>query len=426
MLLDPEDFVRQGWLTPAEFSRWRLANAKLGSRWIDRQKWAIIVTAWEGFQAKGTLAQRRASQRFSRDQAWWLDDFTLFAALKQQFRQQPWWTWPKEFQTPTTARRSVDLALSRGRQQQAFAQWLFAEQWHRLRQYARRQGVRLIGDQPLYSTHDSADVWAHRSLFELNRDGHPRVVSGVPPDYYNRHGQRWGSPLYRWPAHRRQDWRWWRDRFRLQLDRFDLVRFDHFRGLVSTWQIPARRKNASRGRWLPTPGSEILRQMRRVKSPLPLVVEDLGDYQPAVDLLRRQFHLPGTRVLLFGWSGLPHNMHHPDFVSTDSFYYTGTHDTNTVLGWWRTEAKPYERDHVRTYLGRPVTKPAADFLQIVFASRAQVAIIPLPDIFSLGRAARMNRPGSQRRNWSWRVAKTLLTPAVARRLRSLARRYDRN
>lgn len=290
----------------------------------------------------------------------------------------------------------------------------FDREWSALRAYARSRGVRLMGDLPIFIAQASADHAAHPELFLRG------VVAGVPPDAFSADGQRWGSALYDWPALRARGYRWWIERFRRQVALFDLLRVDHFRGFVAYWAIPARARTARRGRWRRGPGRAVFDAAARELGPLPLVAEDLGVITPPVERLRERLGLPGMRVLQFAFDGDRRNPHRPERHPARAVAYTGTHDNDTALGWWRSlDARARER------VGIAGREPHWELLALAWASRAELAIAPLQDILGLGSDARLNHPGRSTGNWRWRVPRAALTPALARRLRAATQRGRR-
>lgn len=326
--------------------------------------------------ARVTAAQRDA---YRRRNAFWIEDWLAFAG---------------------------DAALD--------DQVRFDREWSALRSYARARGVRLMGDLPIFVAGGGAD---HRRHPELFRRG---VVAGVPPDAFSADGQRWGNPLYDWPAVRARGYRWWIERFRRQLALLDLVRVDHFRGFVASWEIPARARTARHGRWRRGPGDALFAAATRELGRLPLVAEDLGVITPPVERLRERLGLPGMRVLQFAFDGGPRNPHRPERHPRRSVVYTGTHDNDTAAGWWRSlDAAARWRTGLR---GR---EPSWELLELAWASRAELAIAPVQDLLGLGSEARVNHPGRAGGNWHWRLDRTALTPALARRLARLTRRSRR-
>jgi 4-alpha-glucanotransferase len=293
-----------------------------------------------------------------------------------------------------------------------------------LRRAANRRGIRLFGDLPMYVALDSADVWAHPELFRLDDDGRPTAVAGVPPDYFSDSGQLWGNPLYRWERHACDGFRWWRQRFRTQLDRFDLLRIDHFRGFQACWEVPAGSDDASAGRWQPSPGDRLFAALADELGELPLVAEDLGLITPEVDALRRRLGLPGMKVLQFAFDDGADNIHLPHHHEPCSVVYTGTHDNDTTLGWYQTLDEGRRR-RVYGYLGMPGEDMPWALIRAAMASVARLSVLPMQDILALGSAHRMNRPGIAAGNWRWRFQWDGSTSGHAPRIRHLASVYDR-
>jgi len=357
--------------------------------------------------------------------AGWLEDYALFMALRDAHGGAVWTAWE-----PALVRRGPE-ALARARRELAgeiafhtFVQWLFFEQWGALRRYANARGVRIIGDLPIFVAHDSADVWAHQEIFDLDERGEPATVAGVPPDAFSATGQRWGNPVYRWPVLQARGFDWWVARFRAVLEAVDIVRIDHFRGFQAAWHIPAREETAERGTWVETPGRELFAAVRAALGPFPVIAEDLGLVTPEVHALRRELGFPGMKVLQFAFGGGADNPYLPHNHEQDSAVYTGTHDNDTTAGWYAT-LDERTRDHVRRYLAVDGHDIAWDFIRAALASVARIAVIPVQDVLALGSEARMNYPGRPHGNWSWRLRPGQLTPAHAARLRALSELYGR-
>lgn len=374
---------------------------------------------------------------FCTEAAPWLDDFALYRAIKRAHGEREWTRWEPDL------RDRLPEALARARAAFAdemeyvrFQQWRFAGDWRALRAYAHQRGVALIGDLPIFVAHDSADVWEHRELFRLDDAGNPTLVAGVPPDYFSESGQRWGNPLYRWKRLRAQGYRWWIDRFRAALAMFDAIRLDHFIAFQRYWEIPAGETTAIRGRWMKGPGAHFFRAVRDALGELPLIAEDLGAVNPAVRALRDRFGLPGIKILQFAFGTdpnasdfLPHN------YPKRAVAYTGTHDNDTVVGWFNDpgsgtrspEQTERERQAALRYLGSEGDPGQIQWKMIraVMASVANVAIIPAQDLLGLGAESRMNRPGTLAGNWAWRLAPGALGPALGARLRDLTTVYER-
>jgi 4-alpha-glucanotransferase len=348
----------------------------------------------------------------------WIEDYALFMAIKAEQHGAAWTDWPAEL------RRHDPEALHRFAAEHAAAiEALVVEQyqaysyWQSLHAGAVARGIRLFGDMPIFVAHDSADVWAHPEYFLLDDDGHPSVVAGVPPDYFSATGQRWGNPHYNWEAMNDGGFDWWRARLRNHFEWFDLVRIDHFRGLVAVWVIPASDDTAVNGHWQPVPGAALLQALLDEMGSIPLVAEDLGVITPEVTALRRQFELPGMAVLQFAFDAHADNPHKPENVEADTVYYTGTHDNDTTVGWFATLPAEVEQQ-VMQQLGVDDPARVAETMQdIVLYSRAALAVLPLQDVLEFGSEARMNTPGTAYGNWSWRFQWDDLPADLAPRLR---------
>lgn len=370
---------------------------------------------------------RAQFEQFCRAQAFWLEDYTRFIVLKALHNNAPWTAWPDALRRYQPA--AIEQALQAHSETlllRKFEQFVFFRQWQELRAYAHQRGVYLFGDLPIFVSGDSADVWANRQFFSVDEQGAASVVAGVPPDAFTEQGQRWGNPLYDWASLKKDNFGWWLDRLRTQFALFDIVRIDHFRGLESYWEIPESSATAIDGRWMKAPGAAMLQAIKREFGDLPLVAEDLGIITSAVDDLRRQFSLPGMKVLQFAFDGDPHNAHLPHNHSIDMVAYTGTHDNDTSLSWYQT-ASPDEQHRLRRYL------QCADnddmpwpMIRSAMMSVANTAIVPMQDIIGLGSGNRMNLPGTTTGNWSWRFDWHQLADGCTERLRELTETYSRH
>jgi 4-alpha-glucanotransferase len=386
-----------------------------------------LAKAARRFEQSASAAERAELATFTSTQERWLRDYALFMALTEHFGAIDWCEWD----APLARRDPAALQAAEARHAErvafwTFCQWCFDRQWQRLRAYANRRGVRIVGDVPIFIAHHSADVWAHPGLFELDAGGRPLVVAGVPPDLFSATGQRWGNPLYRWAAHAQSDYAWWIARIRHTLALVDAARVDHFRGFAAHWEIAADEPTAINGHWVAGPGEDLFRAIEAALGPLPLIAEDLGVITPDVDRLRRQFGFPGMRVLQFAWAQgdgsanryLPHN-HEPDAVA-----YTGTHDNDTAVGWWST-ASDAARHHLREYLATDGHDIAWDLVRAAHASVADTAIVPLQDVLRLGNEHRMNVPAEGRGQWAWRFSWADVRPEHAEHLLRSSRLYGR-
>jgi 4-alpha-glucanotransferase len=366
--------------------------------------------------------------RFKRQQSGWLDDFALFMAIKQSQQGATWMVWPEAL------RHREQKALSRVRQQYAetieqicFEQFIFFTQWHEIRAYANDHGVMLFGDMPIFVSHDSADVWAQRQNFMIDENGAAALVAGVPPDAFSDTGQRWGNPLYDWAFMKRDRFSWWHQRFATQLELFDLIRIDHFRGFEACWQIPAEEPTAINGEWVEVPGRALLQSLFDHFGNLALVAEDLGVITRQVTKLRKDFHLPGMKILQFAFGGDSKNPYLPHNHEKMSVVYTGTHDNNTTLGWYNT-LDEHTRRHLNRYLGiDQATRLDMPWLfnRLALSSVARLVVLPLQDILSLDESHRMNIPGTTESNWLWRFTEGDLSEVLAVRLREMLDLYGR-
>lgn len=367
---------------------------------------------------------------FKQAEAFWLDDYALFTALKAANGGLPWNAWEPGVRDRDPAvlevmRERLAPMLERTR----FIQFLFFRQWAQLREYARARGVEIIGDIPIFVAMDSSDAWANREQFYFDDQGQPTVVAGVPPDYFSETGQLWGNPLYRWDVMAADGYAWWIRRFEASLKLYDLIRIDHFRGLAAYWEIPFPAETAIHGRWVPAQGAEMLAAVERALGQVPIIAEDLGVITPDVEKLRDDFELPGMAVLQFAFGGgdysvnafLPHNL------KANQVVYTGTHDNDTSRGWWQGAAEQ-EQANYRAYTLREPTEEtfAEQLISLAFQSRANLAIVPLQDVLNLGSHDRMNLPGTTGpHNWTWRYQAAQLRPDIATTLRQLTEATQR-
>ena len=397
-----------------------------------------LTRAFFAFSENGGLGDPNF-RRFIGETKWWLDDFAAYRAIKAAHGQVQWTRWPRVLRD----RHPDELAHFRHDYQREidfnrFVQWRFFGDWQALRDYAHARGIGLIGDLPIFLAHDSADVWLNREQFYLDDAGEPTLVAGVPPDYFSATGQRWGNPLYRWAEMRASGFAWWIARFRATLAMFDAVRLDHFIGYTRYWAIPAGEPTAVKGRWRPGPGGRFFRAIAAALGELPLIAEDLGAVTPAVESLRARYGFPGLKLLQFAFgtdpqapSFLPHN------YPRAAVAYTGTHDNDTTVGWFRdlgsgtrsAEQAALERWTALRYLGAPDGDDGREIhwrmIRSIMGSVANVAIFPAQDLLGLGSEGRMNQPGTATGNWSFRLEPGALTPAVADRLRDLTETYGR-
>jgi 4-alpha-glucanotransferase len=404
---------------------------------VIRWKVPLLKKAAARFLSNASGDDRRAFDDFCAKNAGWLPEFGLFMACKEENGGVAWNRWPAEI-----AKRTPDgLNSARARLRDAalavqYWQFEFFRQWQELRTYAANAGIRIIGDIPIYVALDSADVWTNREYFQLSEDGQPLKIAGVPPDYFSATGQCWGNPIYRWDRLKADGYRWWIDRFRAALELYDAVRIDHFRGFEAYWEIPGQETTAVNGRWIKGPGAELFAALERAFGELPIIAENLGVITPEVEAIRAQFHFPGMALLQFAFGKDPQGpSFRPHNYTRELAAYTGTHDNDTTVGWWNSsgahdstrtpEDVAKERAFARAYLN--FTDEPVNWVLIrgIFASIADLAIVPLQDVLGLGTEARMNLPGTPSGNWRWRLQPGALTSEHAQRLRELVRLYDR-
>ena len=424
LFLSPEDLAGRGLLrkeeiTPPPFSP---RQAEYGRAW--KYKVELIKLAFTRFEPD------EGYFHFLEEQKFWLNDYALFSALKEHFGGLPWNEWPGEIKF----RREDALLKARSQLDEAvrfrlFQQYAFFLQMNDLKDACALSGVELMGDLPIYVNYDSADVWSHRKTFSLDGELRPREVAGVPPDYFSETGQLWGNPLYDWSALEEEGFSWWLKRLKHSLALFNLVRIDHFRGLLAYWAVPAEERTAERGVWREVPSEKFFAAMQNALPAEGFVAENLGIITPDVTGAMKRLNLPGMAVLLFAFGGSSgDNPHIPYNFQRELVAYTGTHDNNTALGWFRSDASEEERKALKDYLGRGVDEadlPDA-LIRLVLSSVADRAVIPLQDYLSLGEEARMNRPSTPRGNWEWRVSQEALTDGLAERMKRLAGIYGRD
>jgi 4-alpha-glucanotransferase len=426
LLISAEALAREGLAPETELRRgWELPGDHVDFAATLRWKQVVHTAAHRAFLAGAAPSLKAPFEEYRERNESWLPDFTLFRALRGHHHGAPWTSWPAEVaaRDPAALERWRDL-LSEEVDRHAFEQFLFERQWGELRGHASDRGIAIIGDIPIFVAHDSADVWANPEIFHLEADGTPSVVAGVPPDYFSETGQRWGNPLYRWDVLEARGYDWWVERFRRTLEMVDVVRIDHFRGFEAYWEIPREEETAIRGRWAPGPGARLFREVERQLGALPLIAEDLGLITDEVHELREELGYPGMRVFQFAFDGDADNPHLPRNHPADAVAYTGTHDNDTILGWWHSTS-PSERRQARGVLGKSAPTEWG-FIEATFRSAARTAIVPLQDVLGQGTEGRMNTPGRSADNWTWRFQRDQLTDAMADRLREIVARTGRN
>ncbi len=431
LFIDPDLLVNQGLISQNSISAPPFSEYEVDFVSSSRFKQDLIKQTWRNNRNTDFL---RTLDGFAQKHDW-LEDYAIFMTLKQKFNQKPWFSWPKEYRFPTPAiLRKIKKELSAEIYYFYLEQFLFFSQWELLHSHASKNGIQLIGDLPIYVGADSVDVWANQEIFELNRNtGLPGNVAGVPPDYFSKTGQLWGNPLYRWnskkPGVKKKLYDWWAKRLATLFSLVDAVRIDHFRGFESYWSVPAHKKTAIDGSWKKGPGKDFFKDMEQRFGPIPIIAEDLGIITPAVEKLRDDLGYPGMKILQFGFDNNPDNAYLPHNHSQNSIVYTGTHDNDTVVGWYHDSEVPYKSKlQAKKYANQKDDNSSSihqDFIHLAMGSVAALAIFPMQDLLGFGSDCRMNLPGTATGNWSWRCAARFLTRDLATSLQEQTKFFNR-
>lgn len=430
LLISPDMLMSEQLLTDKDLKQMRVPAGETADYSAATEiRNLLFEIAYSNFTAQSDTKLQPAFAAFCEQESYWLDDMALFKALKDTHGGSPWYAWESEFKFREAAALKMFVQQhSEALNKIKFLQFLFHRQWYSLRKHATAAGVQLFGDMPFYVSYDSVDVWANPQLFCLDQDGQMTGVAGVPPDYFCETGQLWGMPTYNWNAMRRQNYEWWIRRLKRNLEFFDLLRIDHFRAFQDYWQVPAGEKTAMNGRWLPGPGKEFFDAVTLQLGSLPFVAEDLGEEMDAVYELRRKTGLPGMKVLQFAWGeNMPVSVDVPHHHEENSIVYTGTHDNNTTMGWYKEETNKASHKRMHHYLGlKPKQKNIHEILsRLAYSSVARLAILPMQDVLGTDAETRMNTPGQSKGNWLWRMPENVLTHKLASRLREWVKLYDR-
>jgi 4-alpha-glucanotransferase len=430
LLIDLLELAERGWLqdnelTPDEKFRDSEINFSAVVPWRMKK----LAIAAQKFLDLGNVDEKRDFSKFKAEQAW-LSDYALFMTLDEAYEHRDWNTWPSTLANRNSAALDEVQTLYGARVHfWEFTQWCFFRQWTKLRSYANSKNIKIIGDAPIFIAFQSAEVWVRPELFELDEEHKPTVIAGVPPDFFSATGQRWGNPLYKWAAHKADSYAWWVERIRHIFTLVDMVRIDHFRGFVDYWEIQANEPTAINGRWVKGPGIDLFNAIQQRLGDLSIIAEDLGIITHEVDELRKNLNFPGMRVLHFAFGGDSSNAYLPHNYEANTVVYTGTHDNNTTLGWWR-GANEHEKQHVTQYLN---LKPEVDIEPTIHwklvaaacSSVAQTAIHPMQDILGLDGSHRMNLPGVGEGFWQWRFQWAQVSAHHAQTLSSLCKLYSR-
>ncbi len=425
LLISLERLASHGWIDQAKLSSLSPDSRAVEYDHVFAEKMPLLFEAGRNFVTSASAGARQRFERFCAENAWWLDDFVLFDGLRAQQKLASWNEWPeglarREPGALEQARKELDGNLKI----RCALQFAFYEQWQALRRYCSERSIRIVGDVAIFVNYDSADVWVHRELFRLNENLEPEVVSGVPPDFFSKTGQRWGNPLYRWDVMKSKGYEWWIQRLRWATRHCDYVRLDHFRGFDQFWEIPAADPTAINGRWVDGPRDDLFLKLREALGGLPFFAEDLGYITPEVHALRNRLQMPGIAVLQFGFGDEGARMYLPHRAA-GKVIYTGTHDNDTTVGWFRAGAADHERRNADAYLGHSDDGIHWAFIRAAQTSAAEFALIPLQDVLGLGSEARMNTPSLHGGNWKWRFDPGQFTAELTAKLAHLAEVTDR-
>jgi len=426
-LISPDKLKEQGLLTDDDLlEKPQFDDRKVDFGLVITYKMGLLKKAFTVFKAKATPAQKTKLTKFNKANKEWLDDYALFAALKDHYNGAVWNSWAKKLvnRDPATL-KEMEEKLADEINFYKFLQCEFFRQWGEVKTYANKAGIKIIGDIPIFVAGDSADVWANPSLYLLDADGNPTSVAGVPPDYFSETGQLWGNPLYNWDEHKKTGYAWWCERISAVLSMVDIVRIDHFRGFESYWSVPFGEKTAVNGKWVKGPGKTFFAALKKQLGSLPIIAEDLGEITKKVEELRLSQDLPGMRVLQFAFDDNETNVHLPhNFESSLTVVYTGTHDNNTSRGWYD-EANDNERDYLRRFLNVSGEDVSWDLIRLAISTNAVYSIVPIQDIMNLGADDRMNTPGLASGWWGFRYTNEMLSGNLAERLAYLTTLFHR-
>jgi 4-alpha-glucanotransferase len=424
ILISLEKLVEDGLLDKSDIDGYECKNEKtVNFEKAKKIKYLLLEKAYKTF-AK-TITNNNHFLIFCSDNSFWLDDFSLYFSLKEEFDQEPWNKWPNGIRLRTDENINKYSSKLKGRIIfHKVVQFIFFKQWLNVKKYANSKGIKIIGDIPLYIAYDSADTWTSPENFHFDSNGKPLQVAGVPPDYFSKTGQLWGNPIYNWKHLEQDNFSWWIKRIRMNLRLFDIIRIDHFRGLAAYWSVPYGEKTAVNGRWINAPGKKLFKTLIKELGDLPIIAEDLGVITPDVEELRDSFQFPGMKILQFAFDSKEKNEYLPHTFNKNCVVYTGTHDNNTTIGWYKSITAA-DRKFVKEYIGTFEEGIAKALTRLAWSSVANVAIVPLQDILGVDEEGRMNLPGTRSKNWIWRYRQNDLTANHAEWLNKLTKTYCR-
>jgi 4-alpha-glucanotransferase len=435
LLISPDKLIEENLLKPADISHIpHFSQETVNFEDVIEYKNYLLVKSWEYFKSEADPHIKGEFESFCSDNDWWLEDYSLFMALKEFNGSIIWNKWPDnmKWREPATI-ESYKVQLKKSIEYFKFQQFLFRRQWSSIKKYCNDRNIRFIGDMPVFVNIDSDSVWTHPQLFQIDNNGQASLVAGVPPDYFSKTGQLWGNPLYKWDEMERSHYSWWIDRLRATFNLVDILRIDHFRGFESYWEIPGNAETAVNGGWVKGPGLKLFQASEIALGPLPIIAEDLGIITDEVRQLRDKLNFPGMRVLQFAFNEDKLNEHKPYNYVKNCVVYTGTHDNNTSVGWFAgddkstmsNEQKLRERQYTLKYLGTDGKEINWDLIRLAHSSIADTCIVPFQDVLGLGSNARMNTPGVPKGNWNWRFSSDMLTNTMKSRLKEMTWTYGR-
>ena len=428
LMISPERMVKDGFLSKADIQ----SSPEFHEKMVDytavtKYKEKLFRLAYK--KNIDNLTSHHDFQKFCNENSYWLSDFSLFISLKKHFKGAEWGHWPDELRDrQESAIKEWTENLRDHILHEKFLQYIFFSQWYSLKNYCDSINIKILGDIPIYVNYDSSDVWAHPDIFSLNRDKRPVFVSGVPPDYFSATGQLWGHPVYNWDVLKKSGYAWWIKRIEHNLKLFHLFRLDHFRGFVGYWEVPAGEKTAINGKWVKAPAEDFFKTLLKVFPHISIIAEDLGVITPDVKEIMKKFGFPGMKVLLFAFSeDLPTNPYALHNHINSCVVYTGTHDNNTIKGWFKRELDHEGKKRLFEYLGREFSDKTVNWeiIRLAMMSVADMAIIPMQDILGLGETDRMNLPASTSGNWEWRLAPDQISPSLIKKLSEMTRIHGR-
>lgn len=430
LLISPELLFKDGLLDDIELDRYHVhQTAKADFEAAEKIKQFLFDIAWNNFKNGKAKHLTEPFEQFCKKESYWLDDFVRYTQLKKQFSGLPWYEWTDIVALPSTVETltSTNFQTSGESEAIAFLQFLFSKQFHELKEYCNNLDIKLFGDLPFYPSYDSVDVWTNKDIFSLNADGEMEGIAGVPPDAFSDEGQFWGMPVFRWDVLQQRGYDWWIARIKKNMELYDMLRLDHFRAFADYWEIPAWSDTAKNGEWKLGPGAALFLAIKKALGDLPFIAEDLGEINELVHELRNQFDLPGMKILQFAFGyGMPSSNYIPHNYTSNFVVYTGTHDNNTICGWYRQEGKQHHYQ-LEKYFGIPLSEKNIHLVmgRLAYASVANLAILPMQDVLGLDENARMNIPGSPTENWLWRLLPDQITTDVEVRLKEWVELYNR-